>query len=89
MALSQFAESAAAVNRVVLQHCRSHLDAGHSISLAGKFFNLVERWILYIIHILDEICCSRKTRSIDSLIDLKIRKSSFSESTLSIITLLF
>merc|ERR1712240_790978 len=35
MALSQFAESAAAVNRVVLQHCRSHLDAGHSISLAG------------------------------------------------------
>ena len=47
MALSQFAESAAAVNRVVLQHCRSHLDAGHSISLAGKF-NLVERWILYI-----------------------------------------
>ena len=88
MALSQFAESAAAVNRVVLQHCRSHLDAGHSISLAGKF-NLVERWILYIIHIIDEICCSRKTRSIDSLIDLKIRKSSFSESTLSIITLLF
>jgi len=35
MALSQFAESAAAVNRVVLQHCRSQLDTGHSNSFAG------------------------------------------------------
>ena len=66
MALSQFAESAAAVNRVVLQHCRSHLDAGHSISLAGKF-NLVERWILYI------SLMKYAVRLIDSLIDLKIR----------------
>jgi len=35
MALSQFAESAAAVNRVVVQHCRSQLDTGHSNSFAG------------------------------------------------------
>jgi len=34
-ALSQFAESAAAVNRVVIQHCRSQLDSGHSNSFAG------------------------------------------------------
>jgi len=34
LALSQFAESAAAVNRVVVQHCRSQLDC-HSSSFAG------------------------------------------------------
>jgi len=34
-ALSQFAESAAAVNRVVLQHCRSQLDSCHSNSFTG------------------------------------------------------
>jgi len=34
-ALSQFAESAAAVNRVVQQHCRSHADNCQSMSVAG------------------------------------------------------
>jgi len=34
-ALSQFAESAAAVNRVVQQHCRSHADYCQSMSVAG------------------------------------------------------
>merc|ERR1711993_225295 len=34
-ALSQFAESAAAVNRVVQQHCRSHADHCQSMSVAG------------------------------------------------------
>jgi len=34
-ALSQFAESAAAVNRVVQQHCRSHAENCQSMSAAG------------------------------------------------------
>jgi len=34
-ALSQFAESAAAVNRVVQQHCRSHAENCQSMSVAG------------------------------------------------------
>merc|ERR1719499_190430 len=34
-ALSQFAESAAAVNRVVQQHCRSHTECCQSMSFAG------------------------------------------------------
>merc|ERR1712226_193066 len=34
-ALSQFAESAAAVNRVVQQHCRSHAENCQSISVTG------------------------------------------------------
>jgi len=39
LALSQFAESAAAVNRVVVQHCRSQLDC-HSSSFAGMAADL-------------------------------------------------
>ena len=35
-ALSQFAESAAAVNRVVQQHCRSHAENCQSMSVAGN-----------------------------------------------------
>ena len=35
-ALSQFAESAAAVNRVVQQHCRSHAENCQSMSAAGN-----------------------------------------------------
>ena len=38
-ALSQFAESAAAVNRVVQQHCRSHADHCQSMSVAGNVSN--------------------------------------------------
>ena len=45
-ALSQFAESAAAVNRVVQQHCRSHTETcNQSMSFAGENYSNTVRLI--------------------------------------------